>query len=136
MLLKSRELDAASLAAELAALLSDRDLLRAGAGTRDSDVRTRLEALRGGGAAGSRRRWSACDARNALRAAAGPRAARRAPTVDRGRRAAGAGVPGSHRRAGAPGGEGRYQLANGRGAVFEGAESIARAGIHRGGGSR
>ena len=29
--------------------------------------------------------------------------------------------------AAAPGGDGRYQLANGRGAVFEGAESVARA---------
>ena len=52
MLLKARELGAAPLAAELAALLSDRDLLRAGGGPRerDSDVRTRLEALRRGSA--------------------------------------------------------------------------------------
>ena len=54
MLLKARELEAGSLAAELAALLSDRDLLRAGAGggprARDSDIRTRLEALRRGSA--------------------------------------------------------------------------------------
>ena len=51
MLLKARELGAAPLAAELAALLSDRDLLRAGAAARarDSDMRTRLEALRRGG---------------------------------------------------------------------------------------
>ena len=43
---------AGQLAAELAALLSDRDLLRAGGGPRerDSDVRTRLEALRRGAA--------------------------------------------------------------------------------------
>src|SRR5690349_19848272 len=48
MLLKGRELGAAALAAEIAALLSDRDLLRSGAGARDSDIRTRLETLRRG----------------------------------------------------------------------------------------
>src|SRR5688572_19946965 len=54
MLLKARDLGATSLGAELAALLSDRDLLRAGGGPRDSDVRTRLEALhRGSGDRGA-----------------------------------------------------------------------------------
>ena len=47
MLIKSGALGAQSLAAELAAILSDRDLLRAGPGrARDSDVRTRLDLLR------------------------------------------------------------------------------------------
>jgi ATP-dependent helicase HrpB len=50
LLLKARELGAGALGAELAALLSDRDLLRAGGGPRDSDVRTRLDALRKGSA--------------------------------------------------------------------------------------
>src|SRR6186713_2611617 len=50
MLLKARDLGAGQLAAALAALLSDRDLMRAGGAPRecDSDVRTRLEALRRG----------------------------------------------------------------------------------------
>src|SRR5690349_8143590 len=121
MLLKSRELGAASLGAELAALLSDRDILRAGGGPRDSDVRTRLEALHRGsvdrGALDRVRRAQrsfeqqlGADTRNSdisagvlLGLAYPDRVARR--------------------RAGS---EGRYQLANGRGAVFAAAESIAR----------
>ena len=73
MLLKARELGAAPLAAELAALLSDRDLLRAGGGPRerDSDVRTRLEALRRGGRRRSRRARSGAPCAADVRAAAG-----------------------------------------------------------------
>jgi ATP-dependent helicase HrpB len=127
MLIKSRELDAQTLAAELAAMLSDRDLLRATPGkSRDSDVRTRLELLHRGGAELDRgalervrrsqrqflqllgpgdSRKSDSDAAGVLLALAYP---------DRiGRRRAG--------------GEGRYQLSNGRGAVFESTESVARA---------
>jgi ATP-dependent helicase HrpB len=133
MLLAARALGtgAARGAAELAALLSERDLLRGGRG-RDSDVRSRLEVL-----------------------ARGPRGARAERGVDRGalervRRAERAylkqlGVHGdAHHdrplepgvllafaypdRIGKqrPGGEGRYQLANGRGASFASPESIAR----------
>jgi ATP-dependent helicase HrpB len=52
MLLLARDLDALELAAQLAALLSERDLLRPGAprgerGERDPDVRSRLELLNG-----------------------------------------------------------------------------------------
>jgi len=127
MLLKARELRAAPLAAEIAALLSDRDVLRSRGGReRDSDIRTRLEVMQ-----------------------------RQGPDVDRGtiervRRAqrsflqllgldtsqspgdpSDAGVLLAHaypdrigrRRAGP---EGRYQLANGRGALFETAESVGR----------
>ena len=73
MLLKARELGAAPLAAELAALLSDRDLLRAGGGPRerDSDVRTRLEALRRGHRRRSRRARSRAPCAALVRAAAG-----------------------------------------------------------------
>ena len=127
MMLKSVALDAAPLAAELAAILSDRDLLRAGGAgqRRDSDLRTRLELLRKGGAEldrgavervrraqrsflkllGSAREDSApVDSAAVLLALAYP------DRIGRKR----------------PGGEGRYQLANGRGAVFESAESVAR----------
>jgi len=128
MLLKSRDLDAQSLAAELAAMLSDRDLLRAAPGrSRDSDVRTRLELLHRGGAdldrgavervrrsqrqflqllgRGDERATPSTDAAAVLLALAYP---------DRvGRRRAG--------------GDGRFQLSNGRGAVFESSESAARA---------
>ena len=55
MLLRARELGELPLAANLAALLSMRDLLRGGAGARDADVRARLEVLHGEGAAGGDR---------------------------------------------------------------------------------
>ena len=121
MLLKSRELGAASLGAELAALLSDRDILRAGGGPRDSDMRTRLEALHRGNvdrgtldrvrrAQRSFEQQLGADTRNA--------------DIDAGV-LLGLAYPDrvARRRAG---GEGRYQLANGRGGVFAGTESIAR----------
>jgi ATP-dependent helicase HrpB len=129
MLLKARELRAGPLAAELAALLSDRDLLRAGGGPRerDSDVRTRLEALR---------RGSANVDRGALDRV---RRAQRSFEQQLGLSSQGRGTetvvePGvllgmaypdriGRRR---PGAEARYQLSNGRGALFASAESIAR----------
>ena len=47
MLLKARSLDLAPLAAELAALLSERDILRPHGKERDNDMRSRVEALHG-----------------------------------------------------------------------------------------
>ena len=47
MLLRARETGSLPLAADLAALLSERDLLRGTAGARDADIRGRVEALRG-----------------------------------------------------------------------------------------
>jgi len=127
MLLKSKDLDAQALAAELAAMLSDRDLLRAAPGrSRDSDVRTRLELLHRGSADLDRgavervrrsqrqflqllgrgeEKTTSTDAAAVLLALAYP------DRVGR-RRAAGAG---------------RFQLSNGRGAIFESTESAARA---------
>ena len=130
MLLKARDLEVGSLAAELAALLSDRDLLRAGAGgnprARDSDIRTRLEALRRGsgdvdrgaldrvrrsqrsfeqqlGIAGSVRGGGGADEGVLLGLAYPDRVGRRRP-----------------------GNEARYQLSNGKGALFAAMESIGR----------
>jgi ATP-dependent helicase HrpB len=126
MLLKSRDLDAAPLAAELAALLSDRDLLRAGPGrARDSDVRTRLELLHKPGAAidrGTLERVRNAQ-RNFLRLTG---EARTMPSADEAAVLLALAYPDriGRRR---PGGEGRFQLSNGRGAVFESAESVARA---------
>jgi ATP-dependent helicase HrpB len=122
MLLKARDLGAAGLASELAALLSDRDLLRKG-GSRDSDIRTRLDALRQG---------SASVDRGALERI---RRARRGFEQQLGVNHSGEeGDPGvllglaypdriARRRAGA---DARYALSNGRGAVFASVESIAR----------
>jgi ATP-dependent helicase HrpB len=44
-----RSIRSLPLACDLAALLSERDLLRAGGGSRDADIRSRLELLRGEG---------------------------------------------------------------------------------------
>ncbi len=49
MLLRARSMAAMDLGADLAALLDDRDVLRGDGGPPDSDVRLRLDALRGGG---------------------------------------------------------------------------------------
>jgi len=47
MLVRAQELGAARLACDLAAILSERDILRAGAGARDVDVRLRVAVMRG-----------------------------------------------------------------------------------------
>jgi ATP-dependent helicase HrpB len=47
MLVKAREHGAARLASDLAAILGERDILRAGAGARDVDLRLRVAVLRG-----------------------------------------------------------------------------------------
>ncbi|MGB6488756.1 MAG: ATP-dependent helicase HrpB, partial [Steroidobacteraceae bacterium] len=47
MLLRARRTGSLALAADLAALLSERDLLRGTAAARDADIRGRIEALRG-----------------------------------------------------------------------------------------
>ena len=49
MLLKARDLAAARLASDLAAILGERDILRAAPGARDVDLRLRVGALRGHG---------------------------------------------------------------------------------------
>jgi ATP-dependent helicase HrpB len=120
MLLTAVALGAAPLAAELAALLSDRDVLK---GSRDSDVRTRLEALHRGTldhgtldrVKRAQRSFLGMLSGGNENANAGPEAGTLLAHAypDRiGRRRTGA--------------DARYQLANGRGAVFESAQSIAR----------
>jgi ATP-dependent helicase HrpB len=47
MLVKARSLGAPRLASDLAAILGERDILRAAAGSRDVDLRLRISALRG-----------------------------------------------------------------------------------------
>jgi len=134
MLLAARARGAAPAAAELAALLSERDLLRgraaAARGERDSDLRSRLEVLRREpGAAHAVDRGALERVRRAERAfrrqiGAGDERAQDSP-LEPGLLLAFA-YPDriAKRRAG---GDGRYQLATGRGASFAGPESIARA---------
>jgi ATP-dependent helicase HrpB len=127
MLLAAREHGAAAEAAELAALLSERDLLRGGGPgrDRDSDVRSRLDRLRRGGGHGAERGVLE-RIRRAERAYARQLGAQTKPS---------SGVePGALLALAYPdrigkrrlGGEGRYQLANGRGASFANPESVAR----------
>jgi ATP-dependent helicase HrpB len=121
MLVRARNTPRAALAARLAALLSERDLLRA---ARDPDMRTRLEGLRGAArgmdpAALSRVRELA------KRLGAGGHADP-ADDADAGAVLAWA-YPDrvAQLRAGSGGAAGqRYLLANGRGAVLEGASTL------------
>src|SRR5262249_53506507 len=153
MLLRARSLGEVELAADLAALLSERDLLRGAAGARDADVRTRLDVFRSDRApqgidrgALERARRMARDLARRLAAGAPSRGgarrnARGARGAERTAGAAQLSAPGSFSRPDrAPppgpadvgvllafaypdrigrrraGGEGRYTLANGRGA--------------------
>jgi ATP-dependent helicase HrpB len=131
MLLRARETGGLPLAADLAALLSERDLLRGTAGARDADIRGRIEALRGEGESGGIDRAALQRARRGARellrqlgtaatsAASGPPSGESVGGLlalafpDRiGRRRAG--------------GEGRFTLANGRGAHFAEPQGLSR----------
>ncbi len=129
LVIRGRELGLAPLAGEVAALLSERDLLRGGSPDRDADLRTRLELLRGEGRAAADR-GALERARRTAR-----ELGRAAPGEGRGPELAEADALGlllalaypdrvGLRR---PGEGGRYQLSQGRGAVFPGAQSLARA---------
>ena len=129
MLLKARELGRGSLAAELAALLSDRDLLRAGR----RSARARQRHPHAARSAAARRRSIDRGALDRVRRAqrsfeqqlgAGG-AARADADVDAGV-LLGAGVSRSHRRGAGPAATRATSSSNGRGAVFASAESIAR----------
>src|SRR5688572_4539282 len=113
MLLKGTEHGAPAAAAKLAALLSERDLLRGSA--RDSDLRTRLEVLqRGGGDRSVLERVRRAERAYVRELGAGVDA--HADLADPGWLLAFAYPDRVGKRR--PGGEGRYQLANGRGASF------------------
>jgi ATP-dependent helicase HrpB len=126
MLVAARDLGAPRLGAELAALLSERDVLRggrAGGGERDSDIRSRLDVLRRGGrdAALERVRRLERTFRSDLGAS---RDADGDARIEPGVLLAFAYPDRIAKRR--PGDGGRYQLANGRGASFANPESIAR----------
>jgi ATP-dependent helicase HrpB len=128
MLLRARDRGALRLGSELAALLTERDVGRPRPGERDADLGKRLELLRGGQVVG-------LDAdRGAVQ-----RARRLADTWARslGGRTAGGGMAGDpapgvllahaypDRIGRRRGGTGRYLLANGRGAAFQGPDALA-----------
>ena len=137
MLVRARDLNAVDLACDLAAILSERDILKAAAGARDTDIRLRTDVMRGGrrqvpagmnvddralaqarqsssnwqrqfrsgGALGDgRRNFDADDIAGVLLAFAYPDRIGRARA-----------------------GDGRYLLANGRGAAFADAQSLTKS---------
>ncbi len=132
MLLRSRELGAPRLGAELAAILSERDILRAAFGARDVDLRLRVSALRG-------------DARElpsgiSVDTRALTQAARSAAQWQRDFTRGAADGDDPHRATGkllalaypdrvgrARGDGGRYVLANGRGARFGEPQALAKS---------
>jgi ATP-dependent helicase HrpB len=128
MLIAALELDHAGLACDLAAILSERDLLRGPGAAADADVRLRVELLRGSGAAppgseldrGARARAQrlARDWRATLRTGPG-----RQGDVD----ACGVLLALAYPdRIGAGRGDGRFRLASGRGACFRNVQPLTR----------
>jgi ATP-dependent helicase HrpB len=139
LLLRARERGWERLGAQLAALLSERDLLRGTAAADDADIRTRLDLLRGEtlppaadrGALERVRRV----ARELERRLAGRAGARGAPATPPRRGGRGADTDAGEllafaypdrigRRRGTSGGV--FTLANGRGAAFAAAQPLAR----------
>ena len=144
MLLRGFDLGCLPLAADLAALLSERDLLRAAGGSRDADIRSRLDLIRGDGFAQGvdrvglqRARRNGKDLVQQVRAVAGgdargataaPSPASRAPIAND----ASSGLllafayPDriGRRRPGTDGA--RYTLANGRGAHFADIQNLGK----------
>jgi ATP-dependent helicase HrpB len=126
MLVAARELHCVALAADLAALLSERDLLRAGGGFGDADIRTRLSLLHGESEPAGVDRSAIQRARRLAR-----------DLVQHSSEAAGDRSPGlegvllafaypdriARKR---PGGDNRFVLANGRGAEFASPQSLAQ----------
>ncbi len=132
MVLRGRRLGLAGLACDLAALLEERDVLRAGRGFRDGDIRLRIEALRTGEGfdprhglaidrgALSRVRQAAREWRRRL----GLKAGEQQGDVARCGVLLAFAYPDriARRR---PGSDPRYAMANGHGAVFAGHEPLA-----------
>jgi ATP-dependent helicase HrpB len=122
MLLRGRAMGRPALAADLAALLGERDLLR---GARDADIRIRIDIVRGEGTPAGVDRFGLQRARQVarelLRQLTAPASARVGGASSYGAEDAGVLLGFAYpdrigRRR--PGGEARYTLANGRGAYF------------------
>ena len=131
MLLRARAMGSLPLAADLAALLSERDPLRGPAAGRDADIRSRLDILRGEGG-GDADRFLIRNVQGTARDLA--RRLRTASVPTSGTGPEGAGSVGAllalafpdriGRRRGGP--DGRFTLANGRGAHFPQPQSLSQ----------
>jgi ATP-dependent helicase HrpB len=132
MLIRSRALGALQLAAELAAILSERDILRSAPTARDVDMRLRIQALRGG--------QRALPPGISVDARALAQAARSASLWQRELGGAARETADPHTATGpllalaypdrvgrARDGSGRYRLANGRGARFGEPQALSKA---------
>jgi len=138
MLLKARGMGRLPLAADLAALLAERDLLRGSSGARDADIRTRIEIMRGEGSPAGIDRFGLQRARRAakdlLRQVAGVDGAtptNRSPESGAyGAEDAGVVLAFAYpdrvgrRRPGSA--DGRFTLTNGRGAHFAEPQGLAK----------
>jgi ATP-dependent helicase HrpB len=132
LLIKSPKLGAARLACDLAAILSERDILRAAPGARDVDLRLRVAVLRGDAAALPPGITADARALNQAKRSSADWQRRFArglgETVDphqsTGIRLA---LPPPARNARARGENGRYLLANGRGAHFAEPQALAKS---------
>ena len=133
MLLRARAMGRLPLAADLAALLSERDLLRGSFGARDADIRTRIEVMRGEGSPQGVDRFGLQRARRAakdlLRQAEDSNPAGRHRESSYGANDVGVVLAFAYpdrigRRR--PGAEGRFTLANGRGAHFAEPQGLAK----------
>jgi ATP-dependent helicase HrpB len=136
MLLKSRDLGAPRLGSDLAAILSERDILRAAVGARDVDLRLRVSALRGDTrglpsgisvdaraltqAARSAGQWQ----REFARGASGKSSDAEDPHHATGKLLA---LAYPDRIGRARGADGRYVLANGRGARFGEPQALSKS---------
>jgi len=128
MLLRARAMGRLALAADLAALLSERDLLRGAGSARDADIRTRIEIMRGEGSPAGIDRFGLQRARRAardlVRQVEGPGSASTYGAEDVGVVLAFAYPDRIGRRR--PGADGRFTLANGRGAYFAEPQGLAK----------
>lgn len=119
LLVRARGTADAPLAAQLAALLSERDLLRA---ARDPDMRTRLEMLRGEARGAEAATLSRV---RELARRLGDTAGRRVDDGEAGRLLAWAYPDRIAQARGGGGANARFLLANGRGAVLEGMSTLS-----------
>jgi ATP-dependent helicase HrpB len=127
MLLRARTLDRVKLAASLAALLSERDLLRGAPGSRDTDIRSRIDILRGANDSGVADRAGLQRSQRLAREFTrqlGADPNEKTDAADVGVLLAFAYPDRIGRRR--PGSEARYTLSNGRGAFFAQTDSVSQ----------